>query len=489
MEEKPHKKGLHIKVALITLVGILSPLLINIFYIPNAIYSIVVAILVALVSISILFILLKPLSSLLKGTESLGDGNLNLTLDIRSGDEFETLAESFNLMADKLKQSITLLEQEKDLLSSERNKLMVVLSSVVDGIIALDLARNVVLINKPAEEMTGYTLTELQGRPIDQFIHLFNDAEEIPPKTYCQASHLTKFLTLVGKDGKQVKINLLASPVTEGIQTNLGCILILHDLSKELELEQMKLDFVSMASHELKTPLTSIVGYLSVFISENRSKVEKEEMELLNRALVSSRQLLTLVENILSINKIEREQLSVVIEPIDYSNILTKAVEDLQNQAKLKNINLSLSLPQNLPKVLADPVRVSEVINNLVSNGINYTNPDGQVTVYVQVTPKEVITTVLDTGIGIPAVAIPHLFNKFFRVSSQLQKGSKGTGLGLYIAKSIVSKLNGKIWVESEVGKGSKFSFSLPLASKANLGTIDTSKFIGESIQAGGLNY
>ncbi len=134
-----------------------------------------------------------------------------------------------------------------------------------------------------------------------------------------------------------------------------------------------------------------------------------------------------------------------------------------------------------------DPGRIIEVVTNLIANAINYTNPGGQVTVFMQVSPTEVTTTITDTGVGIPKEAIPRLFSKFFRVSNLTQKASKGTGLGLYIAKSIINKMNGKIWVESELGKGSRFLFTLPIASKT--ASLDSQKFTSEAIQSGALNY
>ena len=180
--------------------------------------------------------------------------------------------------------------------------------------------------------------------------------------------------------------------------------------------------------------------------------------------------------------------MSVSIEPIDYSLVLQKAIEDLRGQANQKNIVLTLTIPPTMPKVLADPIRISEVVTNLLVNAINYTNPGGKVMVTTTLSPNEVTTTVSDTGVGIPKEALPHLFNKFFRVSNQTQKMSKGTGLGLYIAKSIVEKLNGKIWVESEQGVGSKFSFTLPIVTLSS-GIVDSSRFVSDEIKSGALNY
>ncbi|HBQ51289.1 TPA: hypothetical protein DD690_04910 [Candidatus Daviesbacteria bacterium] len=389
--------------------------------------------------------------------------------------------------AAQLAPTLRQLETERDIAIAARDKTNEILASVIDGIVALDFNKNVILLNKAAQELTGYSETEIQGRPIDRMIRLFSEQEEILPKTYCQGS-FNKPVKVVGKEGKQTKVNLMTTQAEGSVQTNLGCILILHDLSKEEELEQMKLDFVSMASHELKTPLTSIIGYLSVFLDEAGNKLPKENLDLLDKAFVSAKQLQTLIQNLLNVNKIERERLDVEVEPINLNDNFGKAIEDLQNQAKLKNISLNFSRDDTLPKVLADPVRIGEVINNLVANAINYTSAGGKITVYMKASPNEVTTTVEDTGMGISQEAIPHLFSKFFRVSNSMQKGNKGTGLGLYISKSIIQKLNGKIWVESEVGKGSKFHFSLPVAIQ-DTSSLDRNKFVSEAIQTGALNY
>src|SRR3989338_210145 len=388
--------------------------------------------------------------------------------------------------AAQLAPTLRQLETERDIAIAARDKTNEVLSSVIDGIIALDFNKNVILLNKAAQELTGYTTTEIQTKPIDQFIHLFSDKDEIVSKTYCQGNY-NQSAKLIGKNGKQTKINLVTAQVAGVVQTNLNCILILHDLSREEELEQMKLDFVSMASHELKTPLTSIIGYLSVFLDESKDKLPKESLSLLDKSFAAAQQLQTLITNLLNVNKIEKEQLSVSPEPTEYLPIVTKAIDDLRSQATQKNIVVTLTPHQPLPKVLADPIRLNEVVINLLSNAINYTNPGGKVEIFIKASPTEVETIISDNGVGIPQEAIPHLFNKFFRVSNQTQKASKGTGLGLYIAKSIVDKMRGKIWVESEVGKGSKFMFTLPISTLSS-GIVDSSKFTSYAIQSGSLN-
>ena len=481
------KLSLRLKLIILNVFAIFFPIIvINFINLSVPLYFLIGAISAGF-AIIILLLTLKHLDRFVEGAKVLSQGNLNFQLDLKTGDELQTVADAFNLMAGKLAVSFQSLEKEKDTLASERNRIDSVLAAIVDGIIAVDFNKNIIFTNKTAENMTDYTQIELNGKPIDQFIHLYAGGEEILPNTYCNAS-FNHLVTLIGRDGKQAKINLSTSKIDSGVATNLGCLLILHDISKEEELEKMKLDFVSMASHELKTPLTSIIGYLSVYMNENRGKMASEEFDLLEKSLISAQQLLTLIQNILSVSKIERDQLVITPQALDYQPVVMKAVDDLQNQAKQKNISLTLSIPElKLPKVSADPIRISEVVTNLVANAINYTNPGGKVDVSFKITPNELTTVVSDTGIGIPKDAIPHLFNKFFRVSSTMQHAAKGTGLGLYIAKSIISRMGGKIWVESEVGKGSKFYFALPVASQIK--TFSENQLVSQSIQLGALNY
>lgn len=482
------KKALHLKIALVSIFAICSPILLNLFLNLNTIFSILASIISTALAVTLLFWFLKPINALVKGVKGFSDGNLNSRVNIRSGDVLEEVGNSFNLMADKVTQVIQRLENDRNIAISEKNKFDEILSSMSEGIIALDFNKNIIFLNKTAEQLIGNSREEVYGKSIDQIIHLFVDADELLAKTYC-SSDFNQAVKLVGREGRQTKVSLITTQVGGKYQSSLNCILILHDLSREEELEQMKLDFVSMASHELKTPLTSIIGYLSVYLDENKNKLTKDDLMLLDKAFIAAQQLQTLIANILNVNKIEREQLAVSATPIDYLPVLSKVIEDLKSQASQKDITLALVPPiQPLPKVLGDPVRLNEVVTNLASNAINYTNPGGRVEISTRLLSTEVETIISDTGIGIPPEALPHLFSKFFRVSNDLQKASKGTGLGLYITKSIIEKLQGKVWVQSEIGKGSKFFFTLPIATQ-NADILNQNKFVSEAIQSGTLNY
>ncbi len=230
----------------------------------------------------------------------------------------------------------------------------------------------------------------------------------------------------------------------------------------------MQVDFVSMASHELRTPLTSIIGYLNVLIDEGKDKFDPEQKDFLNKILTGAQQLSNLVSNLLNVSKVERGAISINIQSLDWNKVLTQAVDENKVQASQKNITLELvDINSSLPKVQADNIRIMEVLNNLISNAVNYTQQGGSIKVSAKLQGQEVITAIQDTGKGIPPEAISHLFTKFYRVSNaqDVSSNSKGTGLGLYLSKSIIELHHGKIWVQSQVGKGSTFYFTLPVSA------------------------
>lgn len=438
----------------------------------------------------LIWISLKPLEELVRSSRLFARGEFAHRVNLHSRDEVGEIAIEFNFMAQNLEQLIKNIQNDKSILDLEKNKLNLIISSITDGIIVLNLHRQVVLANKAAERLTDFIFDEMKGKNIDQLIKMVNkDGAEVPCQTYCplalvDGSTITSFnslevLNLIGKGGTSHSIKLHSSAINSQITTDLGCILTLQDQSREKELESIQLDFVSMASHELRTPLTSIVGYLSVFMEENRDKLNLKQKDFLNRILISSKQLQTIIDNLLSVSKVERGALGLSIGLSDWKQILNQAIENNQIQATEKNISLKLELPpENLPKVSVDTVRINEVLNNLISNAINYTGGGGVITVSCKLQGPEIITSVADTGPGIPQQALPHLFTKFFRVTQALDKSSnsKGTGLGLYISKSIIDLHHGRIWVESSLGKGSIFYFSLPIS--ANFSREISSSFV-----------
>lgn len=372
----------------------------------------------------------------------------------------------------ELRQAYEELEKEKEQVSAERNKFSVALQSISDAVIAVDLDWKIIIFNRAAENLTGYAVADVLGKPLYEIIKVFENSAEVPYTTYCPGV-ISGFegevfsrpvLRSIGFNNKESFVQLIAGQIKEGAGVNLGSILTLHDITKEQELERMKLDFVSMAAHELRTPLTSIKGYIYIFIRDYLKFMDPKQATILQRLNISAQKLVSLVENLLSIARIERGTFTVNLQLVDWANHVKEAISEVMTQAKDKNMELTLDLPQSgLPKVNIDPLRINEVLSNLLTNAINYSPSGSKIKVVVEVQNGEVITHISDTGPGIPKEALPHLFTKFFRVSGPLEQGSKGTGLGLYIAKSIILMHHGRIWVESELYKGSTFSFALPV--------------------------
>lgn len=412
--------------------------------------------------------LTQPILSLVKGTQSVGKGNFDYKFSIHTHDEIEQLSDSYHVMAQSLKFSLWSIEHERDALKVERNTMSTVLSSIGDGVVALDKSFRVVFSNTAITPITGLISKDIQGKEIDAVIHFKKQERNVSIRKLIETSAdtgLTDKLQFL-KDEELKTIHLVFSTLPDSTVSNIKYILTVYDLSKEEQLENMKLDFVSMAAHELRTPLTSIQGYLSVFIEENAEILKGERGMFLNRIQTSARQLMGLVENLLSVSRIEKGAFTINAVPLDWVSLVDETVTDFVYRAKEKKISLSFVKPKGkISRVKADKIRIKEVLSNILANAVAYTHRDGTVTVSLEEDKTDVITHIKDTGEGIPSSALPHLFTKFFRVAGVLSQGSKGTGLGLYISKAIIEMHQGKIWVDSEVKKGSTFSFSLPKAS------------------------
>ena len=366
------------------------------------------------------------------------------------------------------------LKADREIIGSERNKMAITLAGISDAVIAINENHNIIIFNHAAQVLTGYLENEVLNKPVDSFIKVYDENKnELSPLDYCPTNQppgpegvvfSKNQLRVIGK-GKAAYVNFISSQIRLGPNANLGFILTLHNVTKEKELDKMRLDFVSMAAHELRTPLTAIKGYLDVL--KNEAGLKGERQQFIDKSLYASNQLTYLINNLLSVSRIERGAMTMNTVKKNLVGLVKDAVLEFTWMAKGKDLGLTFSEPTTpIPEAKVDELRIKEVLSNLLSNAVSYTPRGGKITVWVEAADGEVITHIKDTGIGIPKEVIPHLFTKFFRVTSALEQGIKGTGLGLYISKSIIELHHGKIWVESEAGKGSTFSFSLPITTE-----------------------
>ena len=362
-------------------------------------------------------------------------------------------------------------------LEAERDALESILYNTSDGVFALDRSGKIITFNKKMEDLTGYSFDEVEHRSADDYIRLFDVSVPLETSTYCNMS--TEFsgsegfskdkLTLVGRNGGKKYVSMKSSPVREGREVNIGCIVTLIDITKDIDLEMMKLDFVSIAAHELRTPLTAMRGYLSLLNEDLAGKLSPEDSDFLEKSTLSADRLHGLIENLLNISRIERGALVIKKTKQSWLDIVKSEVAEVEVEAKAADLTLELITPKTeIPEIYVDKTTIVEVLGNLLDNAVRYTKAGGKITVSVEVLGDKVVTHVEDTGIGIPQASIPHMFKKFYRVSTTvLRAGEKGTGLGLFISKEIVKMHGGEIWVKSEEGVGSKFSFSLPISQSS----------------------
>jgi signal transduction histidine kinase len=393
-----------------------------------------------------------PVKRLAAGAARLSKGELDTRIMVESRDELGTLSRTFNQMADSL---ATILRRAV----AESTKANVILNNVNEGILALDGEGKIMLANTAAAVLVGDLPHNVINRPLDELYPWTANGQPFKPSL--KEVGVYQEVTLTSLNKRVHYVDVLVNPIKED-PTGIRCILTVLDKSGERELENMKIDFVSMAAHELRTPMTSIRGYVDLIMHEDGFEPPEIIRDHLNHIESSSIQLIGLINNLLNVSRIERGALTLRQDKIDWAVVVQKSIADQQFGAKAKSIQLHYSGPADGVYLYADELAMSEVINNLLNNAINYTPDHGSVTVTVTRSDGQVVTTVADNGLGISHQSLPYLFTKFYRARSTLTSGSGGTGLGLFISRAIVEMHKGKITVASEEGKGSTFTVTLP---------------------------
>ncbi len=241
---------------------------------------------------------------------------------------------------------------------------------------------------------------------------------------------------------------------------------LFEEISRTYAEPTVKLEFVSLVAHELRNPLTSLKGYAYIMDRDYQNTFDEKEKMVMQRINISIQRLAALIENLLNITRLQKDTLTINASAADWLANIDEMIQEVKGQAEVKKIDVQFIKPQDPPYVaLVDKMRINEVLMNLLVNAINFTPMGGKIAVWVEKAGNEIITHVADNGPGIPKEATPNMFTKFFQVPEGEKRSSEGTGLGLYISQSIVEMHKGRIWVEAEVGKGSKFSFSVPKAT------------------------
>jgi len=399
----------------------------------------------------------RPILNLIVGAEKVAEGDFTHKVVVRTHDELLTLADTFNLMTQKLKEYNDL---QIDRIIAEKTKTEAVIYSIADGIVMTDFSGRIMLVNRQAREMLRVSGEDVLGKNLMDYIgdervaESLRDIMEEKEKTVVKEIDLSQ-----GPYRKLIKTGTNIVRTEKG--KNLGVVTVLHDITLEKEIEKMKEDFVHSITHDLRSPMTSIRGFVEVLLDGSAGEINEEQREFLKIIDTSSQKLLGMINNILDVAKLETGKMRLNLTEFDPKDIVERVVRILEPQAAKSGVKLSTQGLESIPKIRADTELVERVIMNLVSNAIKFTPSEGRVDIIGEALPDKIQITVADTGPGIPKDYLDKVFEKFQQVG--VGSGEKrGTGLGLTIAKYAVEAHLGKIWAESEVGKGSRFSFWLP---------------------------
>jgi len=411
----------------------------------------------AIASITSLIISLtitRPLQEMTKVSQKISKGDFSKKLKICRQDEIGQLANSLNLMSEELENKIRVISEDK-------NKMKVVLSSVIEGIIAIDKEGRIILFNNALKNMTDYSSDRVLGKFHWEIIRN-NQLNELLKEVLQKGQPLTQEITIFSPQEKIFRAS--ANPLTEKNEV-WGAVVVLNDITEIKKLEKMRSEFVANVSHELRTPLTSIQGFVETLKDGAINDPGKAQyfLEIIEK---QSNRLNNLIEDILQLSKIESQEIIMNLQSINLRDLIDKTISEFKKKIEQKNHKIKINISPQLPLIKADPEQIEVVFRNLLDNAIKYTPNGGEIYISAFEKAENIYIEIADNGIGISAEHLPRIFERFYRVDKDRSRKLGGTGLGLAIVKHIVQAHGGTIGVESKPGKGSKFFFTLPKNSR-----------------------
>ena len=431
------------------------------------------AVIIAISSLLTMTGVLRPLLKLKGGAEIIGKGNLEHRIDIKSKDEIGQLAHAFNTMTAELQKSYSSLEEKVRERTAEleiaNNRSEALLASIGDGVFAIDREYKIIHFNRAAEEISGYKASEVLGKFYYDVLKFIKEKDRnenlgfIRKSLAGERATMTDHTLLIRKDKSEVSVTDSASPIKNKGGKILGSIVVFRDASQGREIERLREEFVYIAVHELRSPATAVRAFLEL-VSESTDKLPKDLRDLLGSATAANAQVRQLIDDLLEISRSESGALEVDVQPLNIIPLIDATIKELSPTAKQKRVTIKMEANEGIPEILGDSKKITEVITNLLSNAIKYNREGGSVDMRVFTENSTLTTEIRDTGYGIPKEQQVRVFQKFFRAKVKGTREALGTGLGLFITKMLVEKMGGKVMFTSVEGKGSTFSFSLPVA-------------------------
>ncbi|MFN2269709.1 MAG: response regulator [Anaerolineae bacterium] len=373
-------------------------------------------------------------------------------------------AEVYRLISQQAQELGQMFRQQQEQ-ATEREA---ILTSIADGVVVNDVEGNIILVNPAASRILGISEKELLSQGFDDLFATFGTQGE----EEAVAAMETLLNTSVPGAAKSYKINLeadgrvihaLLSPVLSLRGDFMGVVTIFRDVTKEVEADRAKSEFVSTVSHELRTPMTAIKGYTDLLHAGAAGPINDEQKRFLTTIKSNTDRLTALINDLLDISRMETGRIRFEPRPLQIGEVVADVVNVLAGPAEDKHLRLNYEVAAGLPDVMGDRDRLNQVLTNLIGNAIRYTPDGGEIDVKIYLVERAVRIDVRDTGIGIAPEDMAHLFERFYRADHPLVQETRGTGLGLSIVKMFVEMHGGRIWVESEPDQGSTFTFILPI--------------------------
>jgi signal transduction histidine kinase len=364
-------------------------------------------------------------------------------------------------------EDITELKDAEETLRLERDNLFAILEAMKDGVFIVNRQYTVEYLNSELENDFG----PLEGRKCYQYFH--NREEPCP---WCKNEEVIAGKTVRWEcsfPNNQKTYDLVATLINN-FDGSVSTLEIFHDITERKRVEQLKDEFIGLVSHEMRSPLTVITGALNTVLTEGPNLSRKEERQLLEDAAWEAGTLAHILGNLLELSRVQADRLFLSFEPVDVKVVIRNAVRRIKRQSSIHRF--VLGLPKELPPVRADVMRLERILHNLLENAVKYSPDGGHIRVSAKMDSEHLVIGVSDHGIGISPQDQAKLFAPFQRLGNSRVEGVKGTGLGLLVCRRLVEAHGGRIWVESELGKGSTFFFTLPL--EGNKEGSSTSRFL-----------
>ena len=402
--------------------------------------------------------IIHPLSEVTFACEKIRKGDFSVKIPSNSNTEIGEFIDTFNATMAELRQTHDFLEHARQKTEEEKNKTMAIINNSPDGLIVFDEDQRVALLNPMAENFLEMHIAEAEKKTLSELARF----ERFKKLT----SVLGKKMKSVFREELALTPNLLlevsAIPVLKNQQKS-GILVILHNITREKRVERMKTEFVSIAAHQLRTPLSAIKWTLKMFTDGDFGKITPKQKEFMEKVYKSNERMITLVNDLLNVARVEEGRYIYRKTFTDIGKMCQDVVQLYAGELERKHIRFNFIRPDVLPGVMVDQEKIRMTFRNIFENAIKYTPQGNEITVSIKNFDNELEVSISDSGVGIPEKEQDRIFSKFFRGGNIMRMETQGTGLGLFIAKNIVEAHKGRIWFESEENKGTTFYFTLPL--------------------------